>query len=325
VTFSATDPGTADTTAGFTYNIDWGDGTTVQTVTGGTSTDVAHTYAAAGPFTITATATDKDGGTSTPATGLATVEASPPIVVADAGGPYAIDEGAGLTLDGSATTAGPGAVFAWDLDGDTQFDDATGPSPVVTPDQMAALGLADGPAGPLTITLQVTEGPTVDTATALLTIANVAPTATVQIAGPIVAGVPTTITVGAIDPSPVDQAGQFEYRIDFDGDGTVDLVVTGPSSVTVTHTFPTPSAVALSVVVVDKDGAAGAPDLVTVAVVPAADGQGGGSGSGGGNGTGGAVLAGTGTDFTALLLAASALLFSGTLLRTGSRKPTRRR
>ena len=41
-----------------------------QTVTAGASTDVAHTYASAGAFTISVTATDKDAGTSAPATAL---------------------------------------------------------------------------------------------------------------------------------------------------------------------------------------------------------------------------------------------------------------
>src|SRR4029453_772708 len=80
-----------------------------------------------------------------------------------------------LALDASASVAGPTAVFEWDLDGDGQFDDATGAQPTLTPAQLDPLGLADGPAGPLILSVRVTEGPAVDTAGATLTLPNRAP------------------------------------------------------------------------------------------------------------------------------------------------------
>jgi hypothetical protein len=46
-------------------------------------------------------------------------------VEADAGGPYTVDEGSIVTLTAAANAS---ASFAWDLDNDGQFDDATGPS-----------------------------------------------------------------------------------------------------------------------------------------------------------------------------------------------------
>jgi hypothetical protein len=67
-TFTATDPSPVDQAAGFTYQINWGDGTT-QTVQGpGSGVQVDHVFTAAGPYTVTATATDKDAGTSAAAT-----------------------------------------------------------------------------------------------------------------------------------------------------------------------------------------------------------------------------------------------------------------
>lgn len=143
VTFGASDPA-ADTAAGFTYLIDWGDDTP-QSVTAGASTALGHTYATAGTFTISVTATDKDGATSS-ATSAITVN---PAVTADAGGPYTIAEGQTLTLDATGSVAGPTATHAWDLDADGQFDDATGASPTIPAADLAALGLADGPAAPL--------------------------------------------------------------------------------------------------------------------------------------------------------------------------------
>jgi len=64
-TLTATDPSSADTAAGFTFNIDWdNNGTVDQTVTGPSGTTVTHTFSTLGTDTISLTATDKDGGTS---------------------------------------------------------------------------------------------------------------------------------------------------------------------------------------------------------------------------------------------------------------------
>lgn len=57
-------------------------------------------------------------------------------LVAHAGGPYGGPIGTPIVLDASASTtsADPGALtFAWDLDGDGSFDDATGATPSFTP------------------------------------------------------------------------------------------------------------------------------------------------------------------------------------------------
>lgn len=54
--------------------------------------------------------------------------------IARPGGPYTVDEGAALTLDGTASSDPDGTVGAWDwdLDGDGEFDDASGANAVVT-------------------------------------------------------------------------------------------------------------------------------------------------------------------------------------------------
>jgi Ca2+-binding RTX toxin-like protein len=65
----ALDVSTVDQTAGFTFAINWGDGS-VESVGPGTSSGVSrsHAYMTAGQFTVQLTATDKDNGTSLLAT-----------------------------------------------------------------------------------------------------------------------------------------------------------------------------------------------------------------------------------------------------------------
>jgi hypothetical protein len=62
-TFSANDPSPVDMAAPFTYQINWGDGST-QTVQGAASgVQVSHVFATTGGLRVAATATDQDGGT----------------------------------------------------------------------------------------------------------------------------------------------------------------------------------------------------------------------------------------------------------------------
>jgi hypothetical protein len=66
---SATDPSSVDTAAGFTYKINWGDGSAVQTVSrtanNGTGVSLTHVFTTAGTDTVSLTSTDKDGGATT--------------------------------------------------------------------------------------------------------------------------------------------------------------------------------------------------------------------------------------------------------------------
>ncbi|MCB1030323.1 MAG: hypothetical protein KDA95_03245 [Acidimicrobiales bacterium] len=54
-------------------------------------------------------------------------------VTANAGGPYVGTTGTPLTLDASTSTGTGTLSYAWDLDGDAAFDDATGATPSFTP------------------------------------------------------------------------------------------------------------------------------------------------------------------------------------------------
>src|SRR5262249_39770700 len=62
-TFSATDPSPADQQAGFSFFVSWGDGQS-QTVKGQSPQTLDHVYKHKGTYTVSVTATDKDGGVS---------------------------------------------------------------------------------------------------------------------------------------------------------------------------------------------------------------------------------------------------------------------
>lgn len=108
-TFSATDPSSADMAKPFTYTINWGDG--AETLTGPASLgNRSHVYATAGTFTISVTATDKDG-----VVGAATTK-SVVIVAAEVQGDTLFVGGTNaaerITLKPSDTTGGVNVVVA---------------------------------------------------------------------------------------------------------------------------------------------------------------------------------------------------------------------
>lgn len=71
--------------------------------------------------------------------------------VADAGGPYTVKPGARIVLDASASSdlEGDALTYVWDLDGDGEFDDATGPT---------ATFRANRPPGSYPVAVQVSDG-----------------------------------------------------------------------------------------------------------------------------------------------------------------------
>jgi len=116
------------------YQWDFGDTQTLVT----TAAVVTHSYTAFGSYTATVTVVDDNTPAETDtASQLIEVSLGNTAPIADAGGPYWIDTGDGLLLDGSGSSdpdaaCGDGIVsyewsYEWDLDNDGEFD-YTGPT-----------------------------------------------------------------------------------------------------------------------------------------------------------------------------------------------------
>jgi hypothetical protein len=147
-------------------------------------------------------------------TTLATVIVNNAPPAADAGGPYTGNENQSVALNGSGSSDpnNDPLNFAWDLDKDGQFDDATGPTPTYT-------WPADGG---YIIGLRVTDsGGLSDTVTTTVAIANLAPEIQMITINPTPkAGEPFTVTVTASD-TPSDP---LTYSFDWDSDGNYEIV-----------------------------------------------------------------------------------------------------
>lgn len=160
---------------------------------------------------------------------------------ADADGPYAIDEGMNLTLDGSGsydpdTNCGDAIVsYRWELDGDGDFDDAIGATPTVPWVVLDGFNLKRYPdTNDVSLRVQDKLGVT-DTDTTTLTIYDNRPFAVFTAA-------PNPATVG--EPVQFDASGSYhgrpdrsivKYEWDFEGDGIYDA-----TGIITTHAYGGP-------------------------------------------------------------------------------------
>jgi PKD repeat protein len=198
LTATATDPGAADTAAGFTYAWDFGDGATAS------GASPSHTYAAAGNYTVTLTTTDASGGSST-ATTTATINTDPTV---NAGTSQTVNEGAAVTFAGTASGGTSTLTYLWN------FGDGTTASGSLTPTHTYAAGK-----GTFNVTLTVSDtvGGSAASSTTV-TVVNLPPTG--NPGGPYTsdAGLAIGFTATATDPGAADTAAGFTYAWDF-GDG----------------------------------------------------------------------------------------------------------
>ncbi|QOV92169.1 PKD domain-containing protein [Humisphaera borealis] len=271
LSLTASDAAAADNLAGFTFQIDWGDGSPLETIAAsggnGSGTNASHQYNLSGTFTASVTATDKDGGTSLPVTASVLVVNTAPTITSD-GGAYSISEGAGVTLLAAATDLEtPGSLnYLWDLNGDLVID-ATGANPTLSAAALATLGLGDGPTTKA-VRLTVSDGENVVTSDTTITVNNVAPTAGASATSGSLS-TPVVLSLTATDASLADRAAGFKFLIDW-GDGTpVQTVLASAnngSGINVAHAYALIGPFTVSVTAVDKDGASSTPTTTETGV-----------------------------------------------------------
>lgn len=195
----------------------------------------------------------------------------PPI--ANAGGPYTINEGQSVTLDASKSTDpnNDPLTYSWDVNGDGIFGDVTGVKPTLSWSQLNALAIADGPRTISNLRVRVNDGfnPAVDSPVTTLTITNVAPTVTFT--GP-TEGVRTlsqTWFLGANDPSPIDQAAGFTFRTNWGEGDSAEVINATPgngTSIPIQHAFRDRGTYTIQATATDKDTGVSAPKTQSVVI-----------------------------------------------------------
>ncbi len=99
-----------------------------------------------------------------------------------------------------------------------------------------------------------------------ITVNNVAPTSGISGTTAIYRGETVTFTLTASDVSAVDQAGNFTFDVDWDGDLIFDETFVVPSGTDVTHRFTDISTPTIRVQATDKDGGTGTVSTLPVTV-----------------------------------------------------------
>lgn len=243
----------------FEWDFDF-DGTdfTVDAI-GSTPTFDASTLDGPATRTVAVRISDATGNQDLATTTIQIVNIAP---VADAGGPYVVDEGGTILLSGTATDVEAdleSLIYEWDLDGDGEFDDAVGASPLLDATEL------NGP-GTITVSLRVSDddggssaGSGGGSESAEVEVNNVAPTV-----GEIT-GLPTdpealtelfSVSAEFFDPGIDD-----EHTATWDwGDGTTsagNVIANGDGSGLVTgeHQYAEPGVYVVSLSLDDGDGA----------------------------------------------------------------------
>lgn len=178
---------------------------------------------------------------------------------ADAGGPYEVDEGDTVRLDGRGSRDPDGSIVIWSWSRENRLDDPSSPRP--------RFSARDD--GPLEIELTVTDdGGASDTARAVITVRNVDPIVSVE-ASPV-----ALVGEGYLLSVEVEDAGvEDTHTVSVDwGDGTTDGLAVeqseGAASASGSHAYAAPGTYILGVTATEDDGGARTERLEIAVVEP---------------------------------------------------------
>ncbi|SDO05813.1 hypothetical protein [Afipia sp. GAS231] len=243
-----TDSNAADTAAGFTATIDWGDGTqTVGTITGSNGSfaiDGTHTYASDGNFTVATTVVRLADNASIHNSGSVAVDDSD--VLTAQGTSLSGDPGSPLTNVTVATfTDSDGAALAGDFTATVDWGDGTRTAATVTGSN-GSFAVTDSHtyafAGQDTITVTLVDPVHGSANTVAIGTATIGLSTQVSLASATerLALSPNTVVAHIIDGHHADTAGSFTATIDW-GDGVTSVgTITGSNgsfSVEGGHTY----------------------------------------------------------------------------------------
>jgi hypothetical protein len=247
---SGSDPDQTTDTLTYQWDFDYA-GTTFDV----DATGIAPTFSAVGldgptTRTVALRVTDNSGAISM-ATGQLHITNVAPTPSID-GVPTTSPEGAFISLTASAADPSPadaaaGFTFTWHVVASNGQAIANGSGPSFT--------FIPTDNGTYTVTLTATdEDQGTGTTTSTIIVTDVAPNASIN--GPTdgLMGQTLAFDLTAYDPSPVDRAAGFTYRIDWDGNGSVDQTVFGQETLQVSHVFAQPGDYRVRVTVADGNG-----------------------------------------------------------------------
>ena len=249
---SPTDPSPADTDAGFTY--EWSVYLNDEPVAEGSGREFSFTPEAVGTYTIDLRMSDKDFASS-----FSTTE-----VVVDANGPVpvapivtlapaaSVDESDAYVAAGSF--ADPDFNDTWTATVD--YGDDTGVQPLeLRPDKSFALAHTYDDNGVYDVVVRVTDNAGLaGTATARVTVRNVAPSVALGAPGPVAVGAAFTLTGSFADPGADTWSAIVNYG---DGTGDLPLPLGAGGTFTLGHTYDTAGEFAITVTVIDDDSGTG--------------------------------------------------------------------
>lgn len=249
------DPGILD---GHVANISWGDGlsTTMDLPAGEYQVNGSHTYESAGVYTIILTVTDDDGGSDSKSIEVTMMEAE--VFTVDAGPDGVIDEGS-LFVSAGSFVSSVGGVFTGMVD----YGDGSGSQPLaLNPDYTFGLSHQYVKNGVYTIVVTIfKEGGTNASDSALVTVNNVPPIATLMNNGPKDEGSPVMIAfTNQYDPGVLDT---FSYSFDWNNDGVYEI--SNQASASMSHTWYDEGMYTVKGKIQDDDG--GFTEYITVVTV----------------------------------------------------------